>query len=96
MQKIKKCKDKLEAVGVIMEDEELLHIVLDGLPQNFYHFCSAMRTRSDDVSFEQLLVLLTAKEKSLKLNAEATQEPSLLAMLGTGPKYNNNSSIPIP
>jgi hypothetical protein len=96
MQKIKECKDKLEAVGVIMEDEELLHIVLDGLPQNFYHFCSVMRTRSDDVSFEQLLVLLTAEEKSLKLNAEATQEPSLLAMLGTGPKYNNNSSIPIP
>ena len=79
-----------------MEDEELLHIVLDGLPQNFYHLCSAMRTRSDDVSFEQLLVLLTAEEKSLKLNAEATQEPSLLAMLGTGPKYNNNSSTPIP
>ena len=32
MQKIKECKDKLEAVGVTMEDEELLHIVLDGLP----------------------------------------------------------------
>jgi hypothetical protein len=38
MQKIKECKDKLEAVGVIMEDEELLHIVLDGLPQNFLSF----------------------------------------------------------
>uniref|UniRef100_A0A2N9FGX9 Reverse transcriptase Ty1/copia-type domain-containing protein n=1 Tax=Fagus sylvatica TaxID=28930 RepID=A0A2N9FGX9_FAGSY len=81
MLKIKECKDKLEVVGVIMEDEELLHIVLDGLPQNFYHFYSAMRTRSDTVSFEQLLVLLTAEEKSLKLNAEATPEPSLLAML---------------
>ena len=87
---------KKNIVGVIMEDEELLHIVLDGLPQNLYHFCSAMRTRSDDASFEQLLVLLTVEEKSLKLNAEITQEPSLLAMLGTGPKYNNNSSIPIP
>ena len=96
MQKIKECKDKLEAVGVIMEDEELLHIVLDGLPQNFYHLCSTMRTRSDDVSFEQLLVLLTAEEKSLKLNAKATQEPSLLTMLGTGPRYNNSSSTPIP
>ena len=79
-----------------MEDEELLHIVLDGLPQNFYHLCSTMRTRSDDVSFEQLLVLLTAEEKSLKLNAKATQEPSLLTMLGTGPRYNNSSSTPIP
>ena len=61
MLKIKECKDKLEVVGVIMEDGELLHIVLDGLPQNFYHFCLAMRTRSDTVSFEQLLVLLIAK-----------------------------------
>ena len=96
MQKIKKCKDKLEAVGVIMEDKELLHIVLDGLPQNFYHFYSAMRTRSDNASFEQLLVLFTAEEKSLKLNTEATQESSLLVVLGTGPKYNNNSSTLIP
>ena len=32
MQKIKECKNKLEAIGVIMEDKELLHIVLDGLP----------------------------------------------------------------
>ena len=61
MLKIKECKDKLEVVGVIMEDGELLHIVLDGLPQNFHHFCLAMRTRSDTVSFEQLLVLLIAK-----------------------------------
>jgi hypothetical protein len=95
MLKIKECKDKLEAVGVIMEDEESLHIVLDGLPQNFYYFCSAMRTRSDTMSFEQILVLLTVEEKSLKLNAETTPEPSLLAMLGTGPKYNNNSSTTI-
>lgn len=38
MQKIKKCKNKLEAVGVFMEDEKLLHIILDGLPHDGFSF----------------------------------------------------------
>ena len=52
---------------------------------------------------EQLLVLLTIEEKSLKLNAEATPKPSLLAMLGTDQnittiavlQYFNSILIPI-
>jgi hypothetical protein len=58
MQKIKEYKDKLEAVGVFIEAEEMLYIVLDGLPTEFYPFCSAMRTRNDSISFEELHVLI--------------------------------------
>ena len=32
MEKIKECRDKLEAVGILIEDKVLLPIVLDGLP----------------------------------------------------------------
>ena len=42
--KSKNVKTKLETVGVFVEDEELLHIVLDGLPTEMYPFCTAMRT----------------------------------------------------
>jgi hypothetical protein len=85
MQKIKECKDKLEAVGVFIEDEELLHIVLDGLPTEFYPFCSAMRTRNEPISFEELHVLMLAEEKSLNKNTDSSKDSMHLAMLGTRP-----------
>nr|POE73590.1 hypothetical protein CFP56_44906 [Quercus suber] len=47
--KIKDCRDKLEAVGVHVEDERLLHIILDGLPQGFYSYSFALRTRDDPI-----------------------------------------------
>ena len=52
LQKIKIVRDKLLAVGVIIDNEELLCIVLRGLPREFAHFCSAIRTRSDPISYE--------------------------------------------
>ncbi|GMY39526.1 hypothetical protein FCV25MIE_34770 [Fagus crenata] len=88
MQKLKECKDKLEAVGVFIEDEELLHIILDGLPTKFYPFYLAMRTRNEPTTFEELLVLMLAEEKSLKHNTDSSKESMHLAMLGTGPKPN--------
>jgi hypothetical protein len=88
MQKLKECKDKLEAVGVFIEDEELLHIILDGLPTEFYPFCLAMRTRNEPITFKELLVLMLVEEKSLKHNTDSSKESMHLAMLGTGPKPN--------
>jgi hypothetical protein len=93
MQKIKECKDKLEAIGVFVEDEELLHIVLDGLPTEFYPFCLAMRTRNDSIGFEELHVLILAEEKSLKLNFDSSKESLHLAMIGIGLRPNTNSSM---
>ena len=46
LQKIKVVRDKLLAVGVIVDDEELLHITLKGLPKEYNAFRSAIRTRS--------------------------------------------------
>ena len=98
MQKLKECEDKLEAVGVFIEDEELLHIILDGLPTEFYPFCSTTRTRNETITFEELLVLMLAEEKSLKHNIDSSKESMHLAMLGTGPKPNTgtNTSPTIP
>ena len=53
-QKIKQTRDKLAAVSVFLDDEELLHIALDGLPSGYDYFSSTIRTRSDVLSVEVL------------------------------------------
>ena len=45
LQRIKAARDRLLAVGVIMDNEELICIVLKGLPKEYAHFFSAIRTR---------------------------------------------------
>ena len=72
-------------VGVHIEDEELLHIVLDGLPQGYYSFSSALRTRDDPIGYEQVHVLLTSEEKSLKHASELIKDPIHMAMIDQGP-----------
>ena len=65
LQKIKVVRDKLMAVGVILDDEELLHIAIKGLPKEYNAFKFAIRTRSTQVNFDELTTLLGAKEESL-------------------------------
>ena len=95
MQKIKECKDKLEVVGVFIEAKEMLYIILDGLPTEFYPFCSAMRTRNDSISFEELHVLMLGEEKSLNKNTESSKDSLHLAMMGQGPKGNTGNNTPM-
>ena len=65
LQKIKIVRDKLMAVGVILDDEELLHIALKCLPKDYNAFRSAIRTKITQLSFDELTTLLNAKEESL-------------------------------
>uniref|UniRef100_A0A2N9EHV2 Retrotransposon Copia-like N-terminal domain-containing protein n=1 Tax=Fagus sylvatica TaxID=28930 RepID=A0A2N9EHV2_FAGSY len=64
-ERIKSTRDKLFAVGVLVDNEELLHMVLKGLPKEFAPFASAIRTRDDTISFEKLSVLLQTEEQSM-------------------------------
>ena len=51
LQKIKVVRDKLLAVGVIIDnDEELLHITIKGLPKEYNSFRFAIRTRSTQLN----------------------------------------------
>ena len=52
-------------VGVILDDEELLHIAIKGLPEEYNAFRSAIRTRSTTLSFDELATMLSAEEESL-------------------------------
>ena len=51
LQKIKVVRDKLMAVGMILDDEELLHIAIEGLPKEYNAVKSTIHTRSTQVSF---------------------------------------------
>ena len=60
LQRIKVVRDKLMAVGVLIGDEELLHIALKGLLKDFNSFRSAICTRSTQLTFDELTTLLNA------------------------------------
>jgi FtsZ-binding cell division protein ZapB len=75
LQRIKDTRDRLSAVGVHVDNEELLHMILKGLP-------SAIRTRDDIISFEKLSVLLQTEEQSMT-EASDPFSNSALAMFVT-------------
>uniref|UniRef100_A0A2N9HPA0 Integrase catalytic domain-containing protein n=1 Tax=Fagus sylvatica TaxID=28930 RepID=A0A2N9HPA0_FAGSY len=81
LQKIKDTRDRLGAVGVQIDNEEILHIVLKGLPHEYHAFGTAIRTRNDATSFEDIHVLLTAEEQSLQSTIELSKEHAHMAML---------------
>uniref|UniRef100_A0A2N9HT16 Reverse transcriptase Ty1/copia-type domain-containing protein n=1 Tax=Fagus sylvatica TaxID=28930 RepID=A0A2N9HT16_FAGSY len=76
LQKVKNIRDKLVAVGTVIDNEELLHIILKGLPREYSPFCSAIRTRNELVSFEEIMQttgtpILNPHSMSIILNQEA-------------------------
>ncbi|XP_030931000.1 uncharacterized protein LOC115956865 [Quercus lobata] len=76
-QKIKQIRDRLVAVFVILDDEELLHVALDGLPSEYDSFSFAIRTRSDVLSIEELNTLLNAEERVIKKRSNGLVSPSM-------------------
>ena len=65
-QRIKQILDKLAVMLVILDDEKLLHVALDGLPSKYASFSSTIRTRSDVLSVEEFNTLLNAEERAIK------------------------------
>uniref|UniRef100_A0A2N9FSB8 Reverse transcriptase Ty1/copia-type domain-containing protein n=1 Tax=Fagus sylvatica TaxID=28930 RepID=A0A2N9FSB8_FAGSY len=66
LQRIKESRDKLSTVGINLDDEEILHIVLKGLLAEFYSFSLSMLTKDDPVSFAELHALLSTEEELIK------------------------------
>ncbi|KAK9997248.1 hypothetical protein SO802_021934 [Lithocarpus litseifolius] len=87
LQKIKVVRNKLLAVGVIIDDDELLHITIKGLPKEYNAFKLAIRTRSTLLSFDELSTLLNAGEESL--NETLDNKDQIFTMAAT---TNNKSN----
>ena len=76
-QKIKQIYDRLATVSVILDDEELFHVALDGLPSEYDSFSFAIRTHSDVLSVEELNTLLNAEERVIKKRSNGLVPPSM-------------------
>ncbi|XP_075662968.1 uncharacterized protein LOC142632456 [Castanea sativa] len=76
-QNIKQIRDKLVDVSVFLDDEELLHIALDGLPSKYDSFSSAIRTCSDVLFVEELNTLLNAEERVIKKRSNNVPSPTM-------------------
>uniref|UniRef100_A0A2N9HG82 Reverse transcriptase Ty1/copia-type domain-containing protein n=1 Tax=Fagus sylvatica TaxID=28930 RepID=A0A2N9HG82_FAGSY len=81
--KIKEARNKLTNVGIHIDDEEILHIVLQGLPSDFHSFTSEMLTKNEPVLFEELHILMKTEEDLLKSSMDNTKEISHMAMAAT-------------
>ena len=84
-------------VSVILDDEELLHVALDGLPSEYDSFSSAIRTCSDVLSIEELNTLLNAEERAIKKRSGVVDVTSMAMVanyqsqgFGRGRGRNNN------
>jgi hypothetical protein len=90
LQKVKDTRDRLAAVGVQIDNEEILHIVLKGLPHEYHAFSTAIRTQNDATSFEDIHVLLMTEEKSLKNSNDLSKEHAHMAMVANA---NRNATL---
>ena len=89
LQKIEVVKEKFLVVGVIVDDEELLHIAIKGLPKEYNAFRSAIRTSSTQLSFDELSTMLNAEEESLNEGLEVKN--SIFSMAATANHKSNGS-----
>ena len=92
LERIKVVKDKLMAVGILVDDEELLHIALKGLSKDFNSFRSTIHTRSAELTFDELTTLLNVEEESLTEFVEIKDAFALTAANSRPPNANFNNS----
>ena len=77
---------------MVVDNEKLICIVLRGLPRDFAHFCSAIRTRSDPITYEQLAIMLQSEEQAIMEHLDSI--PHSLPMFSSNSKPNGNSQNP--
>uniref|UniRef100_A0A2N9HIJ5 Integrase catalytic domain-containing protein n=1 Tax=Fagus sylvatica TaxID=28930 RepID=A0A2N9HIJ5_FAGSY len=91
LQRIKITRDRLSAVGVLIDNEELLHIILKGLPKEYAPFASAIRTRDGILSLERLSVLLQTEEQSMKEESDPLLNSALAMFVSNTNKPNTGN-----
>uniref|UniRef100_A0A2N9FUI2 Integrase catalytic domain-containing protein n=1 Tax=Fagus sylvatica TaxID=28930 RepID=A0A2N9FUI2_FAGSY len=94
LQRIKTVRDKLSAVGVHSDQEELTHVILKGLPKEYAPFASAIRTRDTVLSLERLTVLLQTEEQSMNEITESLPNSALAMFVSHNkPHFNGNQGF---
>ena len=73
-----------------MDDEESLHIAIKGLPKYYNAFRSAVRTRSTQLSIDELATMLNTEEESLNEGLEVKNPIFAMASASTSRPNTNN------
>ncbi|KAA0067173.1 retrotransposon protein [Cucumis melo var. makuwa] len=71
--------DKLVAASISLEDEEILVHTLNGLPVSFNAFRTSIRTRSGNISLEELHTLLISEETTMAKTSAIEAIPTAMA-----------------
>ena len=89
-QRIKEVRDKLGAVAVCVDEEKLIRLALEALLPEYDAFCSAIRTRNDVLTIEELNTLLNTEERSIKKrsNHSVLRDSTSFAMAAN--QFNQN------
>ncbi|KAA8523595.1 hypothetical protein F0562_010018 [Nyssa sinensis] len=66
IQKIKQARDSLASVSVLIEDEDILIYVLNGLPQEYNAFKTSIRTKSENITLEEVYAMLKIEEQTIE------------------------------
>ncbi|KAA8538325.1 hypothetical protein F0562_027852 [Nyssa sinensis] len=66
IQKIKQARDGLASVSVLIEDEDILIYVLNGLPQEYNAFKTSITTRSENITLEEVYAMLKIEEQTIE------------------------------
>ena len=94
LQRIKTVRDKLSAVGVHSDQEELTHVILKGLPKEYAPFASVIKTRDTVLSLEKLIVLLQTEEQSMNEISDSLSNSALAMFVSHNkPHFNGNQGF---
>ena len=88
-QRIKEARDRLSSIAVLIDEEELIHLVLEALPNEYSAFCFAIRTCNDIVTIEELNTVLNEEERAIKKKSE-TRDTPMAMFLRSG--FNQNTT----
>lgn len=72
----------LHQLYAVFVDEEVIHLALEALPTEYDAFCSAIRTRNDVLTLEELNTLLNAEERFIKKKTDL-RDNTAMAMIPT-------------
>ncbi|KAI0522886.1 hypothetical protein KFK09_005275 [Dendrobium nobile] len=103
LSEIKAIVDQIAAAGSSVDQEDIIHYILNGLPQQYQSFKTTIRTTSLSLTLDQLYPLLLSEEINLASDAarySSSHDPNLALFTNRGrgrrPRNkNDNSSVNI-
>ena len=84
----------MSVVAVFVDEEDLIHLALEALSPEYDTFCSAIRTRNDVFSPEELNILLNSEERYINKRSVYKESTSLaMSMNHFNNSFNNSNNF---